>query len=432
VEAMGDTAELAVCTRWDDKLLRCLPTRLELAPLVLPVRNSRGDLYPMVHAIDGQSGVARIVDRNEQSALVAYGPIGTLRLGMILKISTDEMFHPIRDRLPYLLLWVGLLVAAGSFLVRAQVYPLAARILRSEREAKRNEARLHTVTDNVPALISFLDAEQRFQFVNKAHEAWFGQNLAEISGKTLKEVVGEEDYALRKPQIEAVLRGERYSAERHREINGKDVWLEIVYIPEFDDFKRVIGFFVLGHDITDRKLNEARLETMALKDPLTGLANRRLFAERVEQAVAHARRNKGTMGVLFVDLDGFKQVNDTLGHDAGDLLLKGVAERLVAAVRQEDTVGRMGGDEFAIALGALRGADDARIVAEKIIASLSRPFAIQQQAVNISASVGVGVFPDHGKNAESLLKNADLAMYEAKRAGKNTYRVIDLPDGSRS
>ena len=172
------------------------------------------------------------------------------------------------------------------------------------------------------------------------------------------------------------------------------------------------------------------LESLALNDPLTGLVNRRLLADRMAMALAHARRNKSAMAVVYLDLDGFKQINDTLGHGVGDVLLKMVAGRLVATVREEDTVARLGGDEFMLSLWHVTDADHAAAVALKVIAAVSQPYDIEGHAVSITASAGVGVYPVHGTDADTLMKSADLAMYEAKLAGKNTYRIPGRTDTS--
>ena len=165
------------------------------------------------------------------------------------------------------------------------------------------------------------------------------------------------------------------------------------------------------------------LESLALHDALTGLPNRRLLFDRLALAIAHAHRNKSTMAVMVLDLDGFKQINDTLGHDAGDTLLRMVADRLVAAVRQEDTVAHLGGDEFVIALWESNHADGVARLVSKVIRAVSQPYRIQDRDVNITASVGVGIYPTHGEEVETLMKSADLALYDAKRAGKNNYRI---------
>ena len=170
------------------------------------------------------------------------------------------------------------------------------------------------------------------------------------------------------------------------------------------------------------------LEALALKDPLTGLANRRLLAERMSMAIVHARRDKTAMAVVYLDLDGFKQINDTLGHGVGDALLKLVAERLLATVREVDTVARLGGDEFMIALWHVSSTDDAARVTLKVIESVSQPYSIEGHAVHITISAGVSVYPVHGEDPNALMKSADLALYEAKRGGKNVYRISERTD----
>ena len=165
------------------------------------------------------------------------------------------------------------------------------------------------------------------------------------------------------------------------------------------------------------------LESMALHDALTGLPNRRLLTDRLSLAIAHARRNKLAMAVMYLDLDGFKEINDTMGHEAGDTLLRMVADRLVASVRQEDTVARVGGDEFVIALLDLSVGENGAKLLEKVIEAVSQPYIIQGRSVRITASAGVGIYPTHGEDEDALMKSADLALYAAKRAGKNDYRI---------
>lgn len=165
------------------------------------------------------------------------------------------------------------------------------------------------------------------------------------------------------------------------------------------------------------------LEALALNDPLTGLANRRLLDDRMSMALVHARRNRSAMAVVYLDLDGFKQINDTLGHGTGDILLKMVAERLLATVREEDTVARLGGDEFILALWHVSGIDYAALAASRAIEALSQPYDIEGNTVRITTSAGVSIYPDHGEDAETLMKSADAALYEAKHAGKNAWRI---------
>nr|WP_038000098.1 diguanylate cyclase [Thauera linaloolentis] len=178
----------------------------------------------------------------------------------------------------------------------------------------------------------------------------------------------------------------------------------------------------ITQDITSRKALEARLSHAALHDALTGLPNRLMFMDRFSQVLESARRHAGLAGVLYIDLDGFKAVNDKHGHATGDQLLLQVARRLEGCVRAEDTVSRFGGDEFGIVLATLSQARDCEAVALKVIHALATPFELGGTAIRISASVGAAVFPIHGEDASTLLEQADTAMYAAKNAGRNQFR----------
>lgn len=175
--------------------------------------------------------------------------------------------------------------------------------------------------------------------------------------------------------------------------------------------------------------NSAKMQKeLALKDPLTGLANRRLLDDRMAMALAHAQRNKSAMAVVYLDLDGFKEINDTLGHGVGDELLKEVAKRLLTTVREEDTVARLGGDEFAIVLWHVSGTEYAAAVAERAIEAVSQPYDIEGHVVKITTSAGISIYPENGVDAKTLMKNADLALYLAKTEGKNTCRIAERAD----
>jgi diguanylate cyclase (GGDEF)-like protein/PAS domain S-box-containing protein len=176
-------------------------------------------------------------------------------------------------------------------------------------------------------------------------------------------------------------------------------------------------------DISDRKRAEEQIEFHAYHDVLTHLPNRKLFTDRLTQSISRARRANKPLAVMFVDLDHFKSINDTLGHEAGDELLLEMAVRLRANVRDDDTVARLGGDEFTIILAELRQPEDAVSVAEKIIKAVQQPLTISGTSIEVSASIGIALFPEDGADAESLLRNADSAMYRAKEAGRNTYQL---------
>jgi diguanylate cyclase (GGDEF)-like protein len=168
-----------------------------------------------------------------------------------------------------------------------------------------------------------------------------------------------------------------------------------------------------------RKRAETRLVTLALRDSLTGLANRTLLGERLERAKLRAGRERQPFAVLFVDLDGFKHVNDSLGHELGDHLLQGVARRLEAVIRGVDTVARFGGDEFVLVVEGLKHAHDGRIVAQKTLKAVLAPFELAGHQLHVGASIGISVYPDDTTDLEALIRLADAAMYDAKRSGRN-------------
>lgn len=185
----------------------------------------------------------------------------------------------------------------------------------------------------------------------------------------------------------------------------------------------------------DARAAASTLEILAQQDPLTGLANRRLLTRRISAAMANARRNRTAMALIYLDLDGFKEVNDTAGHDTGDELLRQVARRLESVVREEDTVARIGGDEFMIALWHVANASDVTFVASKVVEVVSEPYSISGRPAKVTASVGVSVYPVNGEDSEALIKSADTALYDAKRSGKNAFRLSwqgEIPTASHA
>jgi diguanylate cyclase (GGDEF)-like protein len=204
---------------------------------------------------------------------------------------------------------------------------------------------------------------------------------------------------------------------------GGGRWLYFTAAPLHGADGRVIGAVETLQDISEQKRYEAQLESQARQDLLTGLANRRVLEERLKQALSQAARDERAVAVAFIDLDRFKPINDELGHAAGDNLLREIASRLTAIVREVDTVARIGGDEFVVMLSAPESVEAVEGVIRRIIAEVSRPFEVAGQVVQVGCSVGIALYPEHGPDQASLLGHADTAMYVAKASGRNTYHI---------
>jgi diguanylate cyclase (GGDEF)-like protein len=191
--------------------------------------------------------------------------------------------------------------------------------------------------------------------------------------------------------------------------------------PIHDNEGKITHFISILEDITAQKEIAARIEYLAQHDTLTGLPNRSLFYDRLRQALAQAKRNAQMSALMFIDLDRFKRVNDTLGHHVGDLLLQSVAQRIKDCVRESDTVARLAGDEFTVLLPQVEKHQDAAAVAEKIVAALTEPFQLDGHEVHSGGSIGIAIYPEDASDSEALIKCADTAMYIAKEKGRNTF-----------
>ncbi|HSU78759.1 MAG TPA: EAL domain-containing protein, partial [Burkholderiales bacterium] len=213
---------------------------------------------------------------------------------------------------------------------------------------------------------------------------------------------------------------------------GGQVWISISGEPVLDADGKFRGYRGVGKDITARKLDEERIQYLANHDALTALPNRAMFGELLTLAIHNARRYGRNFAVLFVDLDRFKVINDTLGHEAGDKLLQEVGERLKRAVRASDVVGRLGGDEFVVLVQEVSEAPQVEVVARKLLSALIKPVYIQGQEYRITASIGICMYPADAQDEQAMMKNADIAMYRAKEEGKNTYKFYSAKSNSHS
>lgn len=270
------------------------------------------------------------------------------------------------------------------------------------------------------------DADGIVLAANPAFTTITGYAEAEIRGKTPRLLSsGKHDQTFYNKLWRTLLdKGEWQGEIWNRRKNGETYpeWVHIV-AAEADDGQRC--YFAMYYDIGFHRNASIRLYELANQDPLTGLPNRALCKDRLQQAIAQAHRSDGCVGLLFIDLDRFKEVNDTLGHAVGDRLLIDFSWRVVHAIRDSDTAARLGGDEFVVVAPGVAGEPDMRVIADKIIGSLSEPFIVEGRELYVGASVGIALYPTHGDTAEVLLGDADAAMYAAKAVGGNTYRLYD-------
>lgn len=266
-----------------------------------------------------------------------------------------------------------------------------------------------------PMAIVILDMKMNVQSCNTAFERLFDHSLEEVHGKNLDELIAPNQYWDQANRFsECALKGQEvnYNVVRKRK-DGSHVDLEMSGVPVILDGEQ-IGVLGIYNDISERKRNEKRLEYLATHDFLTGLPNRSLFQDRLQHALDHAQRKRKSLGVLFVDLDGFKLVNDTYGHEIGDVVLRIVSQRLSSLLRASDTVARLGGDEFAFILEGSPKHADIQKIAGKILKVLKAPIRFKNHIITVSASIGMGLYPQDGASPDDLMRNADHGMYAAK------------------
>ena len=290
----------------------------------------------------------------------------------------------------------------------------------TEQALRDSVEQLRMFADNVPSMTVSWDENLRCRFANKRLAEYFGHAVESLPGKHISEVIGEAAFREIEHHFAQVLRGQPDAYQRWRKSpSGESQCIEVKLLPHVADDGSIRGCYAVTTDITEQKRAEERIQRMAHHDSLTGLPNRLLFNDRLGQAISLARRDTRQFALLYLDLDKFKPVNDSLGHDAGDELLRNVAKRIRQRVRESDTVARVGGDEFTVILRDINGRENVAAVAEKIVASLARPFHLElrKQSVDIGASIGIALYPDDARDHETLIKLADAAMYNAKSHG---------------
>jgi diguanylate cyclase (GGDEF)-like protein/PAS domain S-box-containing protein len=298
--------------------------------------------------------------------------------------------------------------------------------LTDEEGRRAIESRLRILVKAVeqsPVSIIVTDNEGTIEYVNPKFTKVTGYTLEEVLGKTPRVLKGgflTEDFY--QDLWRTILAGEEWHGVFHnRTKNGDMIWELASISPIRDDQGLVTHFVSVKEDFTEIKRLQDQMDSLAYHDQLTGLPNRTLFYDRLTHARALARRQEHGFALFYMDLDGFKAVNDTYGHERGDQLLKAVGQRITECVRASDTVARIGGDEFTVLLPDLQERDAAAVVARQIIDALAQPFQFDEVSCSIGVSIGISFYPEHGEDSELLISRADSAMYRVKNIGKNGF-----------
>lgn len=300
-----------------------------------------------------------------------------------------------------------------------------SKFVKSAEALREREERLQGILASVAEGIVTINDSGRVESANPAAERMFGYKRGQMAGMDLGHLMPEDVRDRHQRFFDAYMSG-LFPTLMGRLVEGVGLRVDGSMFPmEISVSELRHGrhrlFTAILRDISERKENEDRIRRLAHHDHLTGLPNRNLLNDRMNHALARVKRHGGRMAVLYVDLDKFKPINDTLGHEAGDHVLREVSLRLAACVRSSDTVARVGGDEFVVVVEEIQRPAEAATVARKIVEQLGRPVDYEGNACQIGASIGVAVFPDDGNSMEEVCKAADVAMYRVKHAGRNGY-----------
>ena len=314
------------------------------------------------------------------------------------------------------------------FIAFTCVITLPVAVVLAERgrlaaKLRESEHRLRAITDNIPAIVVHIDADEKYTFINETFCKTFNLTPEAVIGRTITEVLEPDLYENIRPHVQAALRGERVTFEAGIQVNRRYIYRQATYVPDIAADGSVRGFYSMTYDITELQAAKQELARLAQHDSLTGLANRNKFNERLELALAKCHRYNRSIALIYLDLDFFKRINDSFGHAVGDALLCEFALRLEHNLRATDLAARLGGDEFAVLIEDADSCTVPETIARKLCAAMRPACVVDDVEVFFSASIGVG-FCHTPPTAKALAQLADMALYEAKAAGRDTYRAL--------
>lgn len=388
----------------------------------LPVRTGKPQRTGSFEATSPFQGDRRMYT---YAALAKYPLV--LAVGISREATLARLYNDFLLALASLTAVLGVAFISGRFalaqylrleIVDSNQRKLIAELQRAKQAATASERRLRMITDKLPARVAYINVDERIVFHNAAVN---GERppLGAFMGKTIREAYGDALYEELRQGFQQALAGEHICVEHCCIVDGEERYFKRQYTPDVAADGRIAGFYSMVIDITDSKRVEQQLMAIARVDSLTGLPNRAALLDHLDHALARCHRTGASLACLYLDIDKFKEINDTMGHSGGDCALQEFAARLRASVRGSDIVARLAGDEFIIVLEALDQSSEAERIALKIIDAMRTPFTIEDVAHHVTTSIGVVVTDSPAVDARALLRAADAALYQAKREGRN-------------